>query len=304
MEQPLRAGDLVDTRTLAQLKTLSVRVRRVVDGVLQGIHRSPHRGSSIEFADHKEYAPGDETKHIDWKAYGRMDKYYVKRFEQETNVHAWCVLDQSGSMAYGSEGNLTKFDYASVVAASLGFLLLSQQDAFGLVTFSNGVREIVPTRSGLGHLNHICNALEGARPLEETNLSAGLKQLSERTRRRGMVLVFTDFFAPLDEAFGVLRQLVSRGHQVIVFHVLDSDELRFPFDEMTLFEGLETGARLLAEPKLIRSTYLERIEGHIEEVRRRCIEGRIEPVLLDTSEPPARTLLRFLRRLQTGRVRS
>lgn len=304
MEPVLRAGDLVDPRTLAQLKTLSVRVRRVVDGVLQGVHKSPHRGSSIEFADHKEYTPGDETKHIDWKAYGRMDKYYVKRFEQETNLNAWCVLDQSGSMAYGADGALTKYDYASVVAASLGFLLLSQQDAVGLVTFSDGVQEIIPTRSGLGHMSHICGALEAARPEAETDLSVGLRQLSERTRRRGIVMVFTDFFAPLDEAFGVLRQLVSRGHQVIAFHVLDGDELRFPFDEMTLFEGLETGHRLLAEPRSIRSTYLKRIESHVEDVRRRCIEGRIEPVLLDTSEPPARVLLRFLRRLQTGRVRN
>ncbi|MEC9073205.1 MAG: DUF58 domain-containing protein, partial [Myxococcota bacterium] len=253
---------------------------------------------------HKEYSPGDETKHIDWKAYGRMDKYYVKRFEQETNLNAWCVLDQSGSMAYGAEGALTKFDYASVVAASLGFLLLSQQDAVGVLTFSDGVQKIIPTRSGLGHMSHICAALEGSRPEERTDLSAGLRQLSEQTRRRGVVMVFTDFFAPLEEAFGVLRQLVSRGHQVIAFHVLDGDELRFPFEEMTLFEGLETGDRLLAEPRSIRSTYMKRIEAHVEEVRRRCIEGRIEPVLLDTSEPPARVLLRVLRRLQNGSVRS
>lgn len=294
------APALLDPRALARLKGLHLRSRRVVDGLLQGIHRSPHHGSSIEFAEHKEYSPGDEIRHIDWKAYGRLDRYYVKKFEHETNLRVFSVLDTSASMGYGAEGTLTKLEYASVLVASLAFLLLRQQDAVGLVTVADDVELAVPARGRMGHLNHLASLLEGVRPGGGTALEAGLARVVDSTRKRGLVLVFTDFFTPLERPFELLRQMVSRGHQVTLFHVFDGDEIDFPFDEMTLFEGLETRKRLLVEPKLLRDAYLERLAAFREEVRRRCLETPIDRVLVDTREPPAALLLRWLSRREAS----
>ena len=289
------APELLEPEALARLKGLHLRARRVVDGLLQGIHRSPHHGSSIEFAEHKEYSPGDEIRHIDWKAYGRLDKYYVKKFEQETNLRAWSVIDVSASMEYGAEGALTKLEYASVLAASLGFLLLRQQDAVGLVTFAEAVEAVLPPRARLGHLTHYCQLLEQARPRGGTSLEAGLQRLSEQLRKRGVIHVFSDFFADTGRCFEVLRQLAIRGHQITVFLVLDGDEIDFPFDQMTLFEGMETRKRLLVEPKLVREAYLERLVQHRERLRQACLESRIDFVEVDTRRRPDRLLLEWLR---------
>ncbi|MGM0577834.1 MAG: DUF58 domain-containing protein [Myxococcota bacterium] len=292
---------LLDPRALARMKGLVLRSRLVVDGMLQGIHKSPHHGSSIEFAEHKEYSPGDEVRHIDWKAYGRLDKYYVKKFEQETNLRAWAVVDVSGSMGYGREGTLTKLEYASVLATSLGFLLLRQSDSIGLVTFADDVRAVLPTRGRMSHLTHFCEQLEHARPRGGTSLEAGLRRIMEQAGKRGLVFVFSDFFGDRDSLFAILRQVVSRGHQVTVFHVLDGDELEFPFEEMTLFEGMESKRRLLAEPRLVREAYLERMAGFRDDVRRRCLDARIDYELADTREPPDRLLLRYLTAAEAGR---
>ena len=293
--------ELLEPASLARLKGLTMRAQSVVDGVLQGIHRSPHHGSSIEFAEHKEYSPGDEIRHIDWKAYGRLDKYYVKKFEQETHLHAWSVLDVSQSMAYGADGALTKFEYASVLAASIGFLLLRQQDAIGLVTFAEDVQAVLPTRARLGHLTHYCKTLEEARPGGGTTLEAGLRRLAEQVRKRGVIHVFSDFFAATESCFEMLRQLATRGHQITVFLVLDGDEIDFPFEEMTMFEGMETRRRLLVEPKLVRDQYLERLEAHRESLRAACLESRIDFVQVDTRIPPDRLLLAWLRERQHRR---
>ncbi len=288
--------DLLEPRSLAQLKGLTLRARHVVDGLLQGIHKSPHHGSSIEFAEHKEYSAGDEIRHIDWKAYGRLDKYYVKKFEQETNLRAWSVVDVSASMAYGAAGQLSKFEYASVLASSLGFLLLRQQDAIGLVTFAEEVEAALPARARLGHLTHYCQLLEQVTPAGSTSLASGLRRVSEQVRRRGFIHVFSDFFGDQEPCFQLLRQLATRGHQISVFLILDGDELEFPFDEMTMFEGMETKRRLLVEPKLVRDAYLQRLEAHREGIRASCLEGRIDFIEVDTRTPPDRVLLRWLRR--------
>ncbi len=287
---------LLDPQSLAQLKGLTLRARRVVDGVLQGIHRSPHHGSSIEFAEHKEYSPGDEIRHIDWRAYGRLDKYYVKKFEHETNLRAWCLVDTSASMGYGAEGRLTKLEYASVLAASLGFLLLRQQDAVGFVAFAEAVRATLPARARMGHLTLFCEQLEAVTADGGTDLVGGIRRLAEQVSGRGMVFVFSDFFGDVDGAVKLLRQLTSRGHDVTVFHVLDGDELDFPFEEMVLFEGMETKRRLLVEPKLVRERYLERLAGHQEAVRQGCLEGRVDYVPVDTRELPDQLLLARLTR--------
>ena len=276
----------------------------MVDGLLQGMHRSPHRGRSVEFAEHKEYTPGDETRHIDWRAFARLDKVYVKRFEQETNLSAWCVIDSSESMSYGAQGTLTKYEYASAALASLAFLLLRQQDAVGLVTFAESVRKMVPPRSQLSHLKRITEALEALQVVGKTDLSAGLAQVAESANKRGVVFVFSDFFGERERALTMLRRLVSQGHAVTAFHVLDGDELSFPFEGVVHFEGLERGERLLAEPRLIRQRYLRAMQAHRDQVRRACLKAQVRHVLVDTREPLDRLLLAYLGDSERREVRS
>ena len=292
------ASRFLQPAALAQLKSLALRVDQVIDGVLQGVHRSPQKGRSVEFAEHKEYRPGDEIRHIDWRAFARLDKLYVKRFEQETNLTAWFVLDTSESMAYGREGGLTKYEYSATLLASLAFLLLRQQDAVGLIAFDEEVRSFSPARGQLSHLKRLTETLDGLEPSGKTRLESGLLRLADTSNKRGMVFVFSDLFGDLEAATKLLRQLVSKGHVVTVFHVLDGDELTFPFEGVVHFEGLEHRRRLLAEPRLVRDRYLRAMAEHREAVRRTCLESRIRHLLVDTREPLDRVLLGFLGALQ------
>lgn len=286
---------LIDPEALGKLKGVSLRARVVADGILQGLHKSPHEGASIEFSEHKEYAPGDEIKHVDWKAFGRLDKYYVKKFEHETNLQAWMVLDASGSMSYGREGLLTKFEYASVFATTVAYLLLKQQDAVGLVKFDESVSEVIPPRSRMTHLSAIADVLEKSKVKKGTNLDGALKSVVDHAKKRGMVLLFSDFFGEDAGAFRTLKALVARGHDVTAVQVLDGDELEFPFKEMTLFEGLESDLKLLVEPQIVKKEFLERMRVHQERIKRLCLESQAGYFLADTREPPGNLVLRWLR---------
>lgn len=291
---------LIDPAALARLKGVALRAQSVVDGVLQGLHRSPHQGASIEFAEHKEYSAGDEIKHVDWKVYGRLDKYYVKKFEHETNLQAFMVIDGSASMSYGAEGALTKFEYAAVVATTLAYLLLKQQDAVGLLKFDEQVAEVLPPRSRMTHLATLAEVLERARVRGGTDLERALKLLVEQQKKRGMVFVFSDFFGEAERAFAMLRNLVGRGHDAILLQVLDGDELEFPFKEMTLFEGLESDLKLLVEPQIVRKEFLSRMAAHQERIKRQCLESQAGYFLADTREPPGNLVLRWLRERKQG----
>lgn len=297
------ASRLIDARALARLKGVSLRANAVVDGVLQGLHRSPHQGASIEFAEHKEYSPGDEIKHVDWKVFGRVDKYYVKKFEHETNLQAFMVIDGSASMGYRADGALSKFEYASVLATSFAYLMLRQQDAVGLIKFDEGLAEVVPPRSRMTHLMAMADVLEKSRVKGGTNLEAALKSLVEHQKKRGLVLIFSDFFGEDTASFTMLRHLVGRGHDVTVLQVLDGDELEFPFKEMTLFEGLESDQKLLVEPQLVRREYLARMREHQDRIRQKALEAQAGYLLVDTRVPPGEIVLRLLRdrRRESGR---
>lgn len=297
------ASRLIDPRALARLKGVSLRANAVVDGVLQGLHRSPHQGASIEFAEHKEYSPGDEIKHVDWKVFGRVDKYYVKKFEHETNLQAFMVIDGSASMGYRADGALSKFEYASVLATSFAYLMLRQQDAVGLIKFDEGLAEVVPPRSRMTHLMAMADVLEKSRVKGGTNLEAALKSLVEHQKKRGLVLIFSDFFGEDTASFTMLRHLVGRGHDVTVLQVLDGDELEFPFKEMTLFEGLESDQKLLVEPQIVRREYLQRMREHQERIRKKALEVQAGYLLVDTRVPPGEIVLRLLRdrRRESGR---
>ena len=297
MAQVNDPGRLLKPEFLARLKSLVVRARGAVDGVLTGLHRSPHHGSSVEFAEHKEYAPGDEIRHIDWKVYGKSDKYYIKRFEHETNLQAMLLIDASSSMLYKSPAApVSKWEYGITVAASLAYLLLRQQDAVGLTIADHEVREYVPPRSRSSHLMHLCEVMLAAEPKKgvETSLLVAANQLSEVLTRRGLVFVISDFLDTDRRFFQVLRQLESRRHHVHLFHVLDPWELTFPFDDMTLFRSLETGKPLLAEPRVMREAYLLEIRRFVQDLRRSSLESGMEYRLMQTDVELEAALTTFL----------
>jgi uncharacterized protein (DUF58 family) len=288
---------LLDPAVLAKLGTLRLRVRSIAEGILTGLHKSPHHGQSVEFAEHKEYSPGDEIRHIDWKAYGKFDKYYVKRFEQETNVRAYLVVDASGSMGYrGDPGRMTKLETASALAATLAYLLFRQQDAAGLVLVRGEIAGVIPPRASPSHLGPIVEALEAARPEGATRLAAAVDWIVEHAPRRSSVVVFSDLFDLDARVLRTLSQLGRRKHDVTLFHVLDPAELEFPFDDPTLFLSMEDDRQVEARGRDVRKGYLEVLGRWLEEVRRTCGENDVEYVRVRTDQPLDDVLVPFLAR--------
>ena len=285
---------MLDPVALSKLSNLELRARTVVEGALAGLHRSPHHGASVEFAEHKEYTPGDEIKHIDWKAYGKFDKYYVKRFEEETELKAYLVIDSSASMAYRGNG-VSKLDYARTLAASLGYLLLRQQDQVGMIAFSEKLRGYLPPRGRGGHLGDLMTALDDVSATGKTDLLRAIAYLSEVAHRRSLLIVFSDLLdSPPGEVRRLLRGLRARRHDVAVFHLLDEDELTLPFDGTTVFESMEDERKLLVEPFDVRRAYLDELNTLIADYRRGLAEGDVEYHLVSTARPPSQALLDFL----------
>ena len=292
---------LLDPKLLAKLGTTQLRARAVVEGVLSGLHRSPHQGQSVEFAEHKEYAPGDELRHIDWKAYGKVDRYYVKQFEHETNLRAFFVIDASGSMNYrGPEGILTKLEYAAVIAASLSYLLVRQQDAVGLAIARGKEIRYLPPRAAMGHFPAILHHLEELQGEGTTDLAAAAEQVAEKARRRAAVFVLSDLFDFSPGALKRLTDLRRMKNEVSVFHLLDPWELEFPFEDSTRFLDMEGGGELEVDPRAIRDSYLEEIGALCDRSKRACMDADVEYELVRTDAPLDRLLLRFLARRERG----
>ncbi|HKA87972.1 MAG TPA: DUF58 domain-containing protein [Haliangiales bacterium] len=287
----------LDPVALAKLGTMQLKARTVVEGALSGLHRSPHHGSSIEFAEHKEYSPGDEIRHIDWKAYGKFDRYYVKRFEQETELSAYLLLDSSGSMAYRGAG-VSKLEYAAYLAAALTYLMIRQQDRVGLLAFGGDDLRYLPPRAHANHLHDLLMSLEkvAAEGGRGTTLVApALDRVAELARRRrSLVIVLSDLFDPSQEVVNLLRRLRVMRHDVAVLHVVDDHELELPFEGVTLFESLEDDRRLIADPRAIRSAYLRELDDFLTRLRKGLGEGDVEYQLVRTSQPVERALLDFL----------
>lgn len=294
---PDQTRPLLDPTVLAKLGNLRLRVRAIAEGILTGLHKSPHHGQSVEFAEHKEYAPGDDVRRIDWKAYGKFDKYYVKRFEQETNLRAYLVVDASGSMGYrGHPDRMTKLEMASAMAATLAYLLFRQQDAAGLVLVQGQVAGAIPPRASASHLSPILDALESARPEGETRLAAAVDWVVEHAPRRSSVLVFSDLLDQEEKVLRKIAQLGRRRHEVTLFHVLDPAELEFPFDDPTLFLSMEDARQVEAHGRDVRKGYLEVMERWLAEVRRTAAEADLDYALCRTDRPPDEVLLPFLAR--------
>lgn len=289
---------LADPKTLSQLARLQLRARLVVEGVLSGLHRSPYHGFSVEFAQHREYTPGDEIRYIDWKVFGRSDRHYIKEFEEETNLKAYLLLDASSSMTYAS-GPLSKLEYASVVAASLASLFLRQRDAVGLVIFDDAVRRYLPPRSLPGHFTQILEELERLEPAPKTDIGQTFHEMAERITRRGLVIILSDLFGDAEETLLGLRHFRHRRHEVIVFQIVDRDELAFPFEDLTKFEGLEGEPELLVDPLGVREEYLRQFEAFVETLKRGCRESSIDWVQMPTDQPVDLALSNYL----AGRMR-
>lgn len=288
---------VLDPAVLAKLGTLHLRVRAITEGILSGLHRSPHHGQSVEFAEHKEYTPGDEIRHIDWKAYGKFDKYYVKRFEQETNLRAYLLVDASGSMGYRTDAAaLSKFEYASALAASLAYLLVRQGDAVGLVLGAANVVHATPPRSAASHLPQLVNALASAKPEGETRLQSAIDWVVEHAPRRSSVIVFSDLFDGDEAIVKKLAQLRKRKHEVTVFHVLDPAEIEFPFDDPTLFLSMEDAQQVEAHGRDVKKGYLEVLHRWLADVKRTSAEADLDYGFCRTDRPLEDVLLPFLAR--------
>ncbi len=274
---------------LSKIGGLELRARSVVEGIVSGMHRSPYQGYSVEFAQHREYVPGDDLRHLDWRVYGKSDRFYVKQYEEETNLRAYLMVDCSASMRYPdhdrSSGRMTKFEYAATLAASLAYLLVHQQDAVGLMLFDNQLRANLPAMSNYAHLHSILGRLEQARLDSPTDATAAFAQLGTQLHRRSLAILISDLLADADDVIRGIERLGQGNHEVIVMHVLDEDERTFPFVDQTLFEGLEApDVQLTADPQSLRTAYLEALEAFVERIRSTCVNQRIDYLGVSTSD--------------------
>ncbi len=284
----------LDPRTLAKVKDLEVRARRIVEGFVSGSHKSPFQGVSVEFAEHRQYTAGDDTRHIDWKLYGKTDKYYLKRYEQETNLVCNLVIDTSESMKYGS-GSKTKLDYTRELAAVLAYLILHQQDSVGAAFFEHKLRYLVPPSGQASHLNQILHLLAVCQPANvASKIGPVLDELAGRWSKRSLVFIMSDCFDDVEGLLSGLKHLKHRRHELVLVHVLDPAELDFPFKDVTLFKGLESLPEALVEPRAIRKAYREEFEKFRRGVEIGCRTADVDYQLVRTDEPIDRFLTRFL----------
>ena len=285
----------LDPAVLARIGNLELVARTVVEGFLGGLHRSPHLGTSIDFAEHRQYMPGDDIRRIDWRLYGRVDRYYIKEYEADTNTNFNVLLDVSKSMSFGS-GPVTKLDYARTLAACLAYFSNQQRDRVGLITFDEDVLEIVPPSAK--HLPNVLHALARAKPARGGNIEAVFRKLAEQFKRRSMLLVISDFYEDPTKILDAFAQLRGRGNDLMAMHVLDKAELEFPYDGATSFEDIETGERIPVIPEYLRDQYREMIRAHIEKIQKLCVDQGVDYEMFDTSMPLDYALFAFLSRRQ------
>jgi uncharacterized protein (DUF58 family) len=269
---------------VSKLSGMEIKARLVVEGFIAGLHRSPYHGFSVEFAEHRQYMPGDPLRNIDWKVYAKTDRYFVKEFEEETNLKAYILLDTSGSMGYSSNG-IPKLEYSSYLGASLSYLMLKQRDSVGLVVFDSNIRKYIPPKSTMTHLHNLLKEMDKLQASETTNVSSALHQMAERIKRRGLIIVISDLFDDPDRIITGLKHFRHKKHEVIVFHILDPKERDLSFTQETIFKDLETGEEIQASPWHIRKDYIQKLEGLVKRYTLECRQSLIDYVLLDTSVP-------------------
>jgi uncharacterized protein (DUF58 family) len=285
---------------VARAEALGIQARTIVQGLRVGDHKSPYRGFSVEFVQHREYVPGDDLRHIDWRVYGRAERYTIKQYEQETNFISHVLLDASKSMLYG-EGPQNKLEYAKLLAATLTFVIVHQRDSIGLNVSDSTWRLQLPPSSQPGQIHKVLNALVGIRPEGPTSLGTLLDELADKVRRRGLIFVISDCFDDVEKVLGGLRHLRFGGHEVTLFHVLHEDEVEFPFEGMVKFDGLEERQVLRTRPQLIRPTYLKALQKFLADLQAGCEREKVDYVRLTTNRALAAPLSEYLHRRQRVR---
>jgi uncharacterized protein (DUF58 family) len=292
--QEARLGRFVDPKALMNIQHLEWRARLVVEGFRSGLHRSPYHGFSVEFTEYRQYTVGDDPRSIDWRVFARSDRYYIKRFQDETNLRCHLLVDQSRSMAYGSL-TYTKADYAATLAATLAQFLHLQGDAVGLFTFDEQVREYLPARHRPGHLRPLMHALDREAAGRSTDLAAPLRRAAEIIRKRGLLIILSDFLAGSEGLGALLGSLAAAGHELVVIQIMDPTEVAFPFVDPAQFEDLETGRTLLLDPETVRKGYQNRLSAHTEQLRATCLDLGAAWTRWTTDQPLELALLNFLR---------
>jgi uncharacterized protein (DUF58 family) len=288
---------------LKRIARLDLRAQHIVEGFLSGMHRSPYFGQSVEFLQHRQYVPGDDLRHVDWQVWARQDRLYVKQFEEETNMRVNLLVDVSNSMDYG-DGPLNKYEYASTIATSLAYLILKKQDAVGCLTFDDQIRTRIPTLSKQTQLNAIVAGLQNSTPADKTDLYKLFSSAAQTYTSKGMIIVVSDLFGDVETTLKGLRVLRQRGHDVLLFHVLDDDEIDFPFDGSARFEDLESDAKLNCNPKALRDGYLEELQVFLDGIKHGCARASIDYMLVRTGDSIGAVLAKFLsRRMARNRTR-
>lgn len=287
--------DIVPSGDLARIKNLQLLARTVVEGYCTGLHQSPHKGFSVEFKQHRPYVKGDEIKRIDWKVFGRSDRFYIREYEEETNLRCHLIVDVSGSMAYEGTGGVKKFEFARRTAACLAYLMMMQADSVGLMTFDTKVREFLPNRSVHSHLGVLIDALDAAKLGGETDIGSVLTSIVPRIPRRGLVVLVSDCFGDITSLMKSLAQLRHRGHEVLVFQIWDRDELDFPFKQWTRFINLEDEADMhMIDPATLRRAYLKNLENYRNELKAACQRNRIDLIPFVTDQAYTEALSWYL----------
>ena len=281
---------------IGRLRNLNLLARHAVEGFISGLHRSPHRGFSVEFSEHREYTSGDDIRHLDWVAYGRSDRYYIKQYEQETNLRAYILLDVSNSMSYRHGGGMTKFIYGCFMSACLAYLMCRQQDTVGMIAFDKKVRFHVAPGSTPAHLDRLFKQLEDLKPGGDTAIAPTFHELAAALSKRGLVIIISDLYDDPAAVMKALQHFVYKRHQIILFHLMDPAELSFPFKKIMSFVDMETQERIQVDPRYVRDEYLKEINGFIERYRKDCSDRNIEYILTPTDTPYDRMLLNYLSR--------
>lgn len=283
---------------VSKLSGMEIKARLVVEGFIAGLHKSPYHGFSVEFAERRQYMPGDPLKNVDWKVYAKTDRFFIKEFEEETNLKAYILLDASGSMGYSSN-SVNKLEYSCYLSAALSYLMLKQRDSVGLVLFDQNIKKYIPPKSALrSHLHVILQELDKLEPSRTTNISSALHEMAERIKRRGLIILISDLFDDSDRVIHGLKHFRHKKHEVIVFHVLDPKERSFAFPELAIFKDLETDEELMTSPWQIRKEYTERFKALVNKYTLQCRESLIDYVLLDTSIPFDYALFSYLSKRQ------
>jgi uncharacterized protein (DUF58 family) len=296
MATQTRPGELrfLDPAVIARLGTLELKARTIVEGFLSGLHRSPFKGFSVEFAEYRQYIPGDDLSTIDWKVYARSDRYYVKKFEEETNLNCYILLDVSASMGYGRKGGPTKLEYAQMLAASLAYLMNRQRDAVALTAFDDAIVQMLPPSARPGHFRSLLVTLDRLQLGKRTDVSKPLHVLADAVKKRGMVVLISDLLDDPERVVDGLRHFRFRGTDVVVFHVIDPDELTFPFERASKFRDMEMGDEVMAVPSVVRSAYLSELHRVLDIYKRDLRSMGVDYSLLDTSSPLEFALMSYL----------